>query len=71
MYNTQLQANIIIAEKANALIIPAKFVSNDDTVELSSGKRVKISKGISNSEWVEVLDGITGSESIVIQKTSK
>jgi len=70
-YNTQLQANIIIANKANALIIPAKYVINGNSLQLTNGKILQFEKGISNNEWVEVLNGITEKETIVLQKSKK
>jgi len=71
LYNTQLQANIIVDEKSNALIIPAKFLVNENSVELKNGKKIQIKKGISNNEFVEVLDGLTESQIIVFHINKK
>ena len=70
-YDTQLQANIIVAEKTNALIVPAKYIINGNSLELDNGKTVQIVKGISNNEWVEVLDGTTEKETIVFHNSKK
>ena len=70
-YNTQLQANIIVNEKRNALVIPAKFLAGGDTVQLANGNRTVITKGISNNDWVEVLRGVTEKDEIVYTNTRK
>jgi multidrug resistance efflux pump len=67
-YNTQLQANIIISEKKNALIIPANYLLSGDSVQLKNGIEMHIQKGISNNEWVEILSGLTENQTIVIPK---
>jgi multidrug efflux pump subunit AcrA (membrane-fusion protein) len=56
--NTQLQANIIIAQKENALVIPSKFLSDDNKVTLSDNSVVTVEVGIKSSKWVEIISGI-------------
>lgn len=67
--HTSVEANIIIATKDNALIIPKNVVQANDEVEIkgSTGiSRVKIKAGISNLEFVEVLEGVKEGDEIVI-----
>jgi len=70
-YNAQLQANIIIAVKKDALIVPAEYVSKGNTLLLENGQEISFIKGISNSNWVEVLEGINEKETIVLHKIKK
>lgn len=66
---TQLQANIIITEKKNVWVIPATYLSEGDSVTLQEGhKKMAIKAGIKNLEWVEVMDGLTGNETIELPK---
>lgn len=58
------EANIIIEEKKNALVIPRSYVINDSIVRLKSGKR-KISTGLKDYEKVEVLSGLQQSDVII------
>jgi membrane fusion protein, macrolide-specific efflux system len=67
-YNTQLQANIIVAKKKNALIIPANYLLNGDSVLLKDGHKIQIQRGIVNNEWVEVLSGLNEDQTITQDK---
>ncbi len=56
---TQLQANIIIQTKKNALVIPSYFLINDDEVLLKgSREKHKITAGIRTLEWTDITGGI-------------
>ncbi len=66
-----VEANIIIAHKENALIIPKNVVQANDEVEVKSygiNKKVKIKKGLENLEYVEVVEGIKAEDEVVIPK---
>ena len=66
---TQLQANFIITEKKNVLVIPAGYLSDGDSVTLQEGhKKQAIKTGIKTLEWVEVTDGLSGKETIELPK---
>lgn len=56
--NTQLQANIIINEKSDALVIPTSYLLNGDKVMKSNKEIVEVKTGIKNSSWTEILEGI-------------
>ena len=67
--HTSVEANIIIANKENALIIPKNLVQANNEVEVkgtTGNTRVKIKEGISNLEYVEVLEGVKESDEIII-----
>ena len=69
--HTSVEANIIIAQKESALIIPKSVINANDEVEvkgLGSNKLVKIKRGLENLEFVEVAEGVGDSEEIVIPK---
>lgn len=56
---TQLQANIVIADKKGALVIPSSYLARESTVILEENeKEIPIEIGILTSEWVEVLKGL-------------
>ncbi|HEV7229986.1 MAG TPA: efflux RND transporter periplasmic adaptor subunit [Bacteroidia bacterium] len=54
-----VEANIIIAERKNTLVIPREFLVDGKKVMLkSNGELVPVHKGAEDLEFVEVLDGI-------------
>ena len=58
---TQVQANIIIAHRDNALVIPRSYITNSSEVSVKDGSNVRVVKvisGISNLEFVEIVSGI-------------
>ena len=66
---TQLQANFIIKEKKNVLVIPTTYLSDGDSVTLQEGhKKMAIKTGIKTLEWIEVTDGLSGNETIELPK---
>ncbi len=56
---TQLQANIVVNEKKNALVIPSYFLVNGNFVKVK-GKinPVEVKIGIQNLEYTEILSGL-------------
>jgi multidrug efflux pump subunit AcrA (membrane-fusion protein) len=62
--NTQLLANIIIAEKESVLVIPAQYLSKDNKVILSDNSVVTVDVGIKANNWVEIVSGINEKNSI-------
>jgi multidrug efflux pump subunit AcrA (membrane-fusion protein) len=67
--NTQLQANIIIDQKENALVIPSDFLLLGDSIIYSNGDKEFVKVGIRTSEWVEILSGLD--ESRLIKQMKK
>ena len=62
--NTQLQANIIIAQKENALVIPNAYLLPGDSICYKNGEKVAVEIGIRNSDWVEIISGLDDSRLI-------
>lgn len=65
---TNIEANIIIQERKDVLCIPKTLVLPGDSVlvKTADGKqKVKITKGVENFEYAEVLSGIDGSTEIL------
>jgi HlyD family secretion protein len=72
--HASVEANIIIAQKENALIIPKNVLQPGDEVEvlaLGRNKKVKIKKGLENLEFVEVMEGISDSDEVVLPKENQ
>ncbi|UOB18129.1 efflux RND transporter periplasmic adaptor subunit [Abyssalbus ytuae] len=65
---TQLQANIIIETKKNALVIPTSYLLKENQVVLANGNIIEIKKGISNNQWTEIIEGLTETSAIVLPK---
>lgn len=61
---TSVEANIVIAQKENALVIPRRFIATDGTVTLKGGKTFQPELGIGNLAEVEVVKGLNGSETL-------
>ncbi|MFM7017831.1 efflux RND transporter periplasmic adaptor subunit [Flavobacterium sp.] len=59
-FGTQLEANILVGEKKNALLIPRNYVGFGNKVNIK-GKEMDIiiKPGIVSTEYVEVLEGVT------------
>ena len=66
---TQLQANIVIAKKPNALVIPAQYLMDGNTVLLKNGNQKKtVQTGMQSTEWVEITGGLNDGEAIELPK---
>ena len=60
---TQLEANIVIGEKKNVLLIPRSYLSFANAVQVKGEEQPRsIEVGIKSTEWVEVLSGITAED---------
>jgi multidrug efflux pump subunit AcrA (membrane-fusion protein) len=69
---TQLEANILIGEKKNTLLIPRNYVSFGNKVQVKGGKDLKvIETGIVSTEYVEVLSGLTENDVLIPVKPKK
>ncbi|MEA3446435.1 MAG: HlyD family efflux transporter periplasmic adaptor subunit [Bacteroidota bacterium] len=65
---TQLQANIIIQEKENVLVIPRKFLDYGNNVNVKGKGMIKIETGFISNEWVEVKSGIDENTTLIFEK---
>lgn len=60
LFGTQLEANILVGEKKNALLIPRNYVGFGNKVNVKGKEEYVIIKpGIVSTEYVEVLEGIS------------
>jgi len=65
---TQLQANIIVDEHKNALVIPTNCLKGNQ-VQVKGEKELRTVKtGIVNGMWTEILDGITENDKLLVFK---
>jgi multidrug resistance efflux pump len=63
---TRLEANIDIITRENVLLIPRKWLSYQNTVQLKGKKDPRpVVVGIRSNDWVEVVDGLTESDVLV------
>jgi len=54
-----VEANIIISEKKNVLVIPREFLVEGTKVKKKGSKElITIKKGVSDLEFVEILEGV-------------
>lgn len=71
---TYVNVTLLLRERSNALVIPpAALVSRDNgkekavfVVEQDRARLVPVKTGIDNGVWVEVLEGLTGNEDVVV-----
>lgn len=68
MSGTQVQANIIIKNKDNALVIPRKYLDFGNTVLVKGEGKIKVETGFISNEWVEILGGINENSVILAEK---
>jgi len=63
-----LEANIVVAEKARALVIPREYLKTGSTVDVereSSVQSLKVRTGIEDLRFVEVLEGLSTQDILV------
>lgn len=64
---TQLQANIVVNESKNALVIPTAFLQPDNSVILAKNKEKKqVKTGIVTAEWTEIKSGLNDNDHIIM-----
>ncbi len=70
LYGANLEANLIVAENKRVLAIPREALLKGDSVWVErEGKKqlVKIVKGVQDSKWVEVKQGLDSSSIIIVE----
>jgi multidrug efflux pump subunit AcrA (membrane-fusion protein) len=53
-----IEANIIVAEKKNTLVVPRTFVFDNEFVKNKDRQKIKFQKGLEDLEFIEVLGGL-------------
>jgi len=69
VYGLNLEANIVIAENKQVMVLPKTALLKGDSVMVKNGKevkKVKITKGIEDDEWVEITGGIDKTATVII-----
>ncbi|MCF6181717.1 HlyD family efflux transporter periplasmic adaptor subunit [Lutibacter sp.] len=66
---TQLQGNIIIENKNNALVIPRNYLSYSNKVKLKGGDEIAVEIGFISNDWVEIIHGLDENTVIIADKT--
>ena len=64
-----VEANIIISEKQNALILPRNAIEGTNslwTEQNGSKQKIKVKTGISSVDYIEILDGIDEKTNVII-----
>ncbi len=67
--HTSIEANIIISEKQNALVVPSQVILSGDSLKVKLDGKVKtipVKTGIRTLNEVEVLDGVDEKSAIII-----
>ena len=64
-----MEVSIVTAGVENALMIPKKALNGKKVKVLQNGKAVEkeVTVGIANREFVQILDGLTGEEQVVVE----
>lgn len=62
---TQLQANILIGKRTHVLVIPRTYLIYGNKVNVDGKGEVAVETGFVSGEWVEIIKGISASETIV------
>ncbi|WP_343746704.1 HlyD family efflux transporter periplasmic adaptor subunit [Chitinophaga sp.] len=68
---SSVEANILIRERINALVIPSDYLMKGDSVYLQQGKelhKTAIVTGIRNGDWVEVKSGLKAGDVIATKE---
>lgn len=60
-----LEANIVIREKENVLVIPVTFINEDNEVILEDGSKKRVETGIRDLNYVEILSGLEEGEVVL------
>jgi multidrug efflux pump subunit AcrA (membrane-fusion protein) len=65
----QLQANIVVQKKQNALVIPSSYLLPHDQVNVA-GKNdpVKVETGMTTNEWVEIVKGVNEHDVLILPR---
>lgn len=69
--HVSVEANIIVAQKENALVVPKNVLQPNNEVEVRStglNKMVKVKRGLENLEFVEITEGLTDADEVVVPK---
>lgn len=64
--NISFEANIVLASKKKALLVPRNYVLNDSIVFKRNGDKVLVKTGLKDYQKIEILSGITAADELII-----
>lgn len=65
--NLSLEANIVVNSKKGALLIPRKFLIDDQYVLRQDGKKIKVKTGLKDYQKVEILEGTSKNDVLILE----
>jgi HlyD family secretion protein len=65
--NTSFEANIVLESKKKVLTIPRSYLLKGDSVQLGNGKKMKVSIGLGDFEFVEILSDLKPEDEIMLE----
>ena len=71
--HANVEANIIVNEKKNALVIPRIAITGNDSLLIKqSGKyeKIKVETGITSTDYIEIIKGINETTQVIIPETN-
>lgn len=72
LFGTQLEANVLVGEKKNALLIPREYVGYGNKINVKGKEQpVIIKSGILSTDYVEVLEGITKDDVLLYKRQNQ
>ena len=63
--NISFEANIVLATKENAILIPRNYLVNDSLVIKSNGDRVVVKVGLKDYQKAEIVSGVTPEDELI------
>lgn len=63
--NITFEANIVVATKDKAILIPRSYLLNDSMVVKSNGNQVVVKTGLKDYQYVEILSGISINDELI------
>lgn len=69
-YGLNLEANIVMAENKEVMVIPRSALQKGDSVWVKKGKeevKVPVKTGIADDQWVEIKSGLDKSSTIILK----
>ena len=66
--NINLEANILLSKKENALLIPRNYLKNDSIVTLVDGTTRTVKLGLTDFQKAEILSGLSAKDQVIKPK---
>ena len=66
--NITFEANILLRNRTNVIILPRNYLKNDSIVTLENGENRVVKTGLMDFQKVEIINGITEKDLVVKPK---